>query len=381
LTDRRFAALPPHFIIGEALLSDAVYKDIIGGFGYLPQCFRPVIPYLVASLVHHKGFLSEHLAQSHPLFHSRLWVSGLLEKLSEKVLLGCGENTISQMTATGVSPTLVLANQLDCLTDKVKDVENNVSMQKVELMAVWKESFEALPELVSNHIRETLEITGAVNVTQADVIRIVTTAFEVYASRITPTPAPPIGNEISTSANNPSSAVIRPFFDSKWRFHKWADDTEQYFPEGFSFPPSLSVSILWDKWHFNGPDGQAPYRKLSTLHVSSGIKSVAAIKTQKGYLSKSKAIMDELANILKNLESITKVSDLYEMNYELSRAKFSESYLLFVKKVYRTDDDVVLDNMRIGELKYNTLYDNWKKLTSKKRVRPDTDDNEASSDQ
>jgi hypothetical protein len=115
-----------------------------------------------------------------------------------------------------------------------------------------------------------------------------------------------------------------------------------------------------------------------TLHVSSGIKSVAAIKTQKRYLSKSKAIMNELANILKNLESITKVSDLYEMNYELSRAKFSESYLLFVKKVYRTDDDVVLDNMRIGELKYNTLYDNWKKLTSKKRVRPETDDNEAS---
>jgi autotransporter translocation and assembly factor TamB len=103
----------------------------------------------------------------------------LIEVLSDKVLLGCGENTISQMTATGVSPTLVLANQLDCLTDKVKDVVNMVSIQKVELMAAWKESFEALPELVSNHIRDTLEITGAVNVTQADVIRIVSTAFEL----------------------------------------------------------------------------------------------------------------------------------------------------------------------------------------------------------
>ena len=136
----------------------------------------------------------------------------------------------------------------------------------------------------------------------------------------------------------------------------------------------MSVAALWDKWYFNGPDGQAPYRKLTTLHVSSGVKSIAVIKTQKGYLSKSKGIMDELTNILKNLQSISKASDFYEMNYELSRAKFSESFLLFVKKVYRTDDDVELDNMRIGELKYNTLYDNWKKLTSKKRARPESDE-------
>ena len=114
MTDRRFAALPPHFVVGEVALNDAVYQDIIGGFGYLPQCFRPVIPYLVASLVHHRRFLTENLAPSHPLFHSRLWLSGLIEVLSDKVLLGYGENAISQMTATGVSPTLVLANQLDC---------------------------------------------------------------------------------------------------------------------------------------------------------------------------------------------------------------------------------------------------------------------------
>jgi hypothetical protein len=102
------------------MLNDATYKDIIGGFGNLPQCFRPVLPYLVASIVHHREFLTENLAKSHPIFQSRLWLSGLLENLKDNVLLGCGENTISQMTATGVSPTLVLANQLECFTEKLK---------------------------------------------------------------------------------------------------------------------------------------------------------------------------------------------------------------------------------------------------------------------
>ena len=60
------------------------------------------------------GFLVATLPSTHPLFQSRLWVSGLLLRLQDKVLSGCGENKISQMIATGVSPTLVLANQLDC---------------------------------------------------------------------------------------------------------------------------------------------------------------------------------------------------------------------------------------------------------------------------
>ena len=79
--------------------------------------------------------------------------------------------------------------------------------------------------------------------------------------------------------------------------------------------------------------------------------------------------MEELAKILKNAGSITKVQDLFSMPYDMSRIKFGECFLVLVKNVYKIDDEVALDNMRIGELKYSTLYDNWKKLTTKKRAR------------
>ena len=214
---------------------------------------------------------------------------------------------------------------------------------------------------------DSLEITGAISVTQADVFRIVTTAFESYASILQQ-------NSISAqalvvAAAAPISPAIRAFsggfFESRWRFCPWSNKSQQYFPEDFTFPSSMTVSVLWDKWYFSGDVEQAPYRKLLSLHVSSGGKSSAVVRTQKSCLSKSKGIMGELAKILKNEESIIKAQDLFSKPYDMSRIKFGECFLALVKNVYKIDDEIALDNMRIGELKYSTLYDNWKKLTTR----------------
>ena len=352
---------------------------MIGAFGSLPKCFQPVLPFLVASLAHHNDFLIENLPSTHPLFKSRIWTSGLLLRLKDRVLLGCGENTISQMTATGVSPTLVLANQLDKLTSTVNGMITTAAMHKEELMSAWKDGFDALPNLVSTHIRDTLEITGAVTVTQADVLRIVTAAFESYASTLQHTTNNPSATVAVLPETRATTAFVGSYFESRWRFHAWADESQQYFPENFSFPSSMTVSTLWDKWYFSNEEEQAPYRKLTSIHVASGGKSSAAARTQKGYLSKSKGIMDELAKISKETGSIARVSELYSLSYDVSRVRFGECFLILVKRVYGIDDEIALDNMRIGELKYNTLYDNWKKLTSKKRSRQEVVNNEESS--
>ena len=82
---------------------------------------------------------------------------------------------------------------------------------------------------------------------------------------------------------------------------------------------------------------------------------------------------------MKETGSITRVSELYSLSYDVSRVRFGECFLILVKRVYGIDDEIALDNMRIGELKYNTLYDNWKKLTSKKRSRQEVVNNEESS--
>ena len=114
------------------------------------------------------------------------------------------------MTATGVRPTLVLANQLDKLTSTVNGMITTAALHKEELLSAWKEGFDALPNLVSTHIRDSLEITGAISVTQADVFRIVTTAFESYAATLQQnsisTPA------IAVAAAAPTLAPVIPTF-------------------------------------------------------------------------------------------------------------------------------------------------------------------------
>ena len=361
-------------------MDDILYKEIISAFGSLRRTFQPVLPFLVASLAYHKDFLVQNLLPTHPLLLTRLWGSNLLDRMKSRVLAGCGENATSQMIASGVSPTLVLANQLDQLTNKVNELMITAEVQKEELLASWKSDFKALPDLVSAHIRETLEINRAISVTQSDVLRIVTNAFESYAAAMHQRqPVAPV--EALVPAEN---RINRPhnggFFESRWRLYTWTNDSQQYFPEDFVFPSSMNVSTLWDKWYFSGDQEQAPYRKLSSVHVSSGGKSIAVQRTQKGYLSKAKGIMDELAKILRDSGSIAKSSDLFTVSYEDSRVHFNMSFMVFVKKVYGVEEEIQFDNMRIGEIKYNTLYENWRRLTTKKRKKVTANDGSDNSD-
>ena len=361
-------------------MDDVLYKEIISGFGSLPRNFLPVLPFLVASLAYHKDFLVQNLPPTHPLLLTRLWESNLLDRMKSRVLAGCGENATSQMIGSGVSPTLVLANQLDQLTSKVNELITTAAIQKEELLASWKSDIKALPELVSTHIRETLEISGAISVTQSDVLRIVTNAFESYAAAMHQIqPVAPVEAVVppENRVNVPHSGA---FIESRWRFHTWTNNSQQYFPEDFVFPSSMNVSTLWDKWYYSGNEEQAPYRKLSSVYVSSGGKSIALQRTQKGYLSKAKGVMDELVKILKDSGSIAKASDLFTARYEDSRVHFNTSFMIFVKKVYGVDDEIQFDNMRIGEIKYNTLYENWKRLTTKKRKKTTANDGSDNSD-
>jgi hypothetical protein len=76
--------------------------------------FREIIPFLLASLIYHQPYLAlvESSNLRHPLFLQRIWTSGVLLRLKDKVGAGCNRNHVSMMTATGVPPHLVLANSI-----------------------------------------------------------------------------------------------------------------------------------------------------------------------------------------------------------------------------------------------------------------------------
>ena len=123
LTSTEFASLPPHFDTRDgSILTVAEWENIVPGYiDYFPSDFRPVISYLLASLIHHKQWLMCTLPEEHPLFLSTVWISGVMEKLAPKVLCGNGRNEFSGLTATGVMiGTLPSQNKLVSLLTTLK---------------------------------------------------------------------------------------------------------------------------------------------------------------------------------------------------------------------------------------------------------------------
>jgi hypothetical protein len=89
--------------------------------------FRKVIPYLVASVVHHSSWIAVNLHKDHPLFLSRCWRQGNQKSLLEFLLapsnMFC---SITGMQATGIPPLYVfMHNQTELNRNVVKALEKS----------------------------------------------------------------------------------------------------------------------------------------------------------------------------------------------------------------------------------------------------------------
>jgi hypothetical protein len=71
-------------------------------------------------------YLVETLPASHPLFIQRVWTSGIMNRLKDKILSGCGRNDKSKMFATGIPPHILLANELIKLESKLENLKTEV---------------------------------------------------------------------------------------------------------------------------------------------------------------------------------------------------------------------------------------------------------------
>lgn len=363
LTDRNFAALPPHFLPGETALSRAVYDDILPGFRDYPECFRTVTSYLLASLVYHRKFISENLPSDHPIFLSRVWTTGIIDRLESKLHAGCGRNVVSSMTATGVPPTLVIANQMELLSDKVESLQKKMAEQQEMLLSTLSDKINTMPSIVANHLRDNLEINGVVQVTSSDVMRIVATMEATLLRAIAGGQGAAVGAVIGEPVISP---VRSSFFESTWRLYKWRDGSEQYYPDTFKFP-KCSVSALWDLWHF-GKTGtnDAPYRKLLATHIQCGTEK--EVGTQKTYLSKAKTVIGSLVDTAMESGDYARKVDIFDLSYEKSRELFNKCFIILCMRGYSIANEVLLDNLRVGEVTYLTFYDILTKPNRKRRV-------------
>ena len=162
ITTPEFASLPPHFNNqnGAIVLTVAEWNEILPGYStFYPPQFRPVVSYLLASIVYHKQWLATTLHHNHPLFNTRLWTSGIVDRLAPMVLSGSRRNSVSLLTATGIPPHILLANKIAKLDDKVDSL-------RLDLMT----RLDSLPKELISTMLENFQINGVLPITHAQVL-------------------------------------------------------------------------------------------------------------------------------------------------------------------------------------------------------------------
>jgi hypothetical protein len=123
-TSEMFAILPPHFLPeADRLLTDEFWNNKMPGYYSMTSGFRAVLPFLLASLVHHEDFVRATLPAHNPIFGSRVFTRHeSLNALKDLVTLGVGRCRYTGMQATGIPPHLIISG-------KVKELEKR--MQKI----------------------------------------------------------------------------------------------------------------------------------------------------------------------------------------------------------------------------------------------------------
>lgn len=116
MNSSEFGVLPPHFK-GSPICQQDWEKILPGYRSFYPKCFHSVAPFLLASLVYQRKWLSANLHPNHPIFASNVWQSGCLETLEDKVRLGVLNNDETNLCASGIPPYTLLLQRLKCLED------------------------------------------------------------------------------------------------------------------------------------------------------------------------------------------------------------------------------------------------------------------------
>lgn len=363
LTDPSFATLPPHFnLINGPILSAEEWNDIVHGYAtFYPECFRQVIPFLLASIVHHEEWLNATLAPNHPLRTSRVWTCGVIARLKSEVHTGCGHNKETRMRATGIPPHIVLANE-------IVEVRSALAAVRTELIA----KLDNMPGAVAMHMRQEFAIDGVNQVTRSEVEQLVrsmeatllTAIAAMRTEAVALRSAPPV----------PQGHIIvggeHPYASFSWngQLHN--------VPKDFRFPwyvpacliivrpltmrfyhYSCDVGKIWDLWWDGDQHPQrryAPYRSLCPKY-DLGFAPMAD-PTKKNPDRKNFTRAKKVIEAIMAVGHVTS-ADVLAMSKTDRDACFSAAYFAMFRLFYTDKPDEYLDQRNIFQRQYPTVYD------------------------
>lgn len=149
-----FDILPPHFS-SSLVITTEEWAEILPNYQEYPDSFQTVLPYLLASLVHHYDWICDkdnignykNINKHHPILNSRLFTNAsTITSLRGKLISNCLSSSSSGMQATGIPATVGLKRKIIELTDS-----NNKLAERLDEIA------DKLPEDIAENVCQKLK--------------------------------------------------------------------------------------------------------------------------------------------------------------------------------------------------------------------------------
>lgn len=366
ITDKKFSALPPIFKKGVSI-SDACLESYLPNYRRYHENFRPVLPYLVASLQHHYNWLKRTLPESHPLRTSFIWRSGYLNDHGEDVDVEYGSSSHRTLTATGVPLPLVTALEVSKLSGDFAVWKTAVAESVANLSTEISALNQSLPKEVMDLIFSNLSINGAVALTESKLREAISNLESRLLNRVENL-VERLGSAANTTQPNQSTSHSSSSASAFGHF-VWGSRAWNPFPEHYVIP-SCTVQSIWHLW-FRGDlsTGIYPFRRIiSKLHIKGG-------NIQK--FSRVKAVIQSIIVLVERRHPGLNADGIFRLDDEALNRVFEEAFQDLLKLLHDADvehrADVLqtaghvpkkrrLEDRNSGIIKYNTIYKELKEL-------------------
>ena len=260
-----FAVLPPHF---DATITDYVseneYREIVPCLAEYPVNFKQVVPFLVASVVHHREFLRGCLPQNHLIWKNPLFRKKYVDKLKDHVILCHDFCEKTRMNATGIPSFVRILQRVDAVCERVEKLETK---------------YDELPKAVCSELTQILKNAELQTVTHDDLNKL----FKQYSDqnradmeKLLSTKCIATNSTTVSTPHSVSSATVSSSLTKRGTLKRVSND--------FQFPTQTNVKAIFDLWYEGIPaESITSFRFLEGEDLNSD--------SDRTYLCKAKKVL------------------------------------------------------------------------------------------
>lgn len=333
-----FGTLPPHFLPeDERLLASIGWENMLNGYANLPASFKPVVPFLIASLVYHIDFHREKLRANHSIFKCPLFtrqhrignsMGTIMDYFKQKIVTGTMHCKATNMQATGVPPHLSVLQKISSLMDSFTELREHFDQQ-----------IATIPTLVKEMLLNNFVVDGVAPVSRMDLDQLketltstITALVERHHQTGHQAPAP----RENHSQNNNAGPFTLFCWGGKYHF----------VPENFRFPNKITLRSMWDLWWFG--DVSTQIRPYIHIHRSS-----LKLKKDQTLYDKAKKVTTFMTKVAVEKGLLQENQQIHDQT--LSQNVFTQIFTIILQKSYGDKTP-----SRPNELSYVTIADRLK---------------------